>query len=236
MGAHTSKSSAMGGGGATESSNTAPRGTVGALSKLQAGATRSEIREALDSLPGNATFYTYRDENGVVGAFDEVQKLPNGDFRVYGKDREGNVVTNMEMTARELAKRYDGSGASRFHTEYPDTTSRTQITGRTTYTHDGMQFKNGTYDTLKQTREKKTRKFAQQGQIATYDGQQYGVTKSGGEYFTTHISTGMLIGRGQKTWSGVTQQIQQASELIKRRGSRAMDQAADRLNRTIRGD
>ena len=81
----------------------------------------------------------------------------------------------------------------------------------------------------------KARKVEQAGKITTYDGVQYGVARSGGEYFTTHIPTGMLIGRGQKNMSGVAAQIKDVHKRFVK-SNMDLSKTEEKFKNTLRGD
>jgi hypothetical protein len=242
MGAHTSKSSAMGAGkNATVTEN--PQGYagwmhgLGGLAKLESGARSYEIRDALEKLPSDSEFFTYRiADDGTVSGYEEVRKLRNGDFRVYGQDESGKVTVNKEFTASELARKYDGSGASKFHSEMPDTSSKVSITNNNKVVHEGMTFTSGTYDIIKGGLNR-ARKYSEKGKVTTYDGQQFGVAKRDGKYFTTHIATGMAVSqRGASSWSEVAEHIKAGAEIVRKKGTRFIEESTRRLNKTLRGD
>lgn len=148
------------------------------------------------------------------------------------------TINGAENSMSDVVRNLHDRGGTK-QAEKPDISSHVKITGTRTQTVDGLKFKDGTYDVNKNMnapgRGVKSRKFEQAGKITTYDGVQYGVAKSGGEYFTTHIPTGMLIGRGQKNMSSVVTQIKDTHERLVK-GRMDLSETEKKFKNTLRGD
>lgn len=235
MGSHggSRAGGSSGGGSANTSSSNSRNSNISAqeltmLNNLNVDSSRSEIRSALETLDVGTSFYTVSEREGELLGSTHIVKTGEDSFTINGNAKELRDVTKLL---------YENGGAKQ--AEKPDTSSHVKITGTRTRTVDGLKFKDGTYDVYKNInaagKGRKPRKFEQSGKITSYDGVQYGVAKSGGEYFTTHIPTGFLIGRGQKNMSGVVAQIKDTHErLIK--GRQDLAKSEKKFKNTLRGD
>lgn len=193
------------------------------LNGALATGTRSQLRSILDTLDDGTTFYLVNDDNGILISTLEVKKKGSDDFIIGDQPKDAVNAVRLIQNAPGKAK-----------DTMPDTSSHVKVTGTKTETYDGMKFKTGTYDIAKRTAQKKNNKVEQTGKITNYDGVQYGVAKSGGEYFTTHIPTGLLLGAGQKNMKDVVNQIRTVHDrLIKGKDN---SRAEKRFKDTIRGD
>lgn len=175
---------------------------IGMLQSLTLDSRRSELSEALQRLPEESTFYYQRP---VDGSFVEITKTRHGDYLVDGR----------RVDEDQMVRRYAGVQGKNFLSERPDTSSSFAVTGRKVYTHGGLEFRNGTYDTLNNTGGGRMRKFSEKGQITTYDGENYGVKKKSGSYSITHVGTGLGIGNA-KTMEDVAQKIKDTSDRVRR--------------------
>lgn len=227
----------MGSGSASASANstqsTASKANISnedlkALNDLDTVPRISEIKSVLETMDDKTTFYQVSERGGVLLGINKITK--NGE--------DSYTVNGVNKSASELARNIR-DGSKNFSVSQPDTSSHNKITGRKTETYDDLKFKSGTFDVAQHRNPygkdggAKVRKVELSGKITTYDGVQYGVNKRGGEYFTTHLPTGMLIGRGQKTMEGVASQIKETS---KRLSSMDLKKATESFKNTIRGD
>lgn len=192
---------------------------IGRLQRLTPDSGRSELREALQRLPEESTFYYQRP---VDGTFVEITKTRNGDYLVDGRRVDEN----------QMVRKYTGVHGKNFLSERPDTSSSFAVTGRKVYTHGGLQFRNGTYDTLNNTGGGRLRKFSENWQITTYDGESYGVKKKSGSYSITHVGTGLALGN-VKTMEDVAKRIKDTSDRVRRMPEKR--KAEERLRNTVRG-
>lgn len=210
---------------------------IGRLQALNADSTRADIREALHNMPEDSRFFQYSEKDGEISAYDDIRKLRDGSFRIVQSTENGTATRTLDED--EMVRRiYKRSAGNSFHTLEPDTSSGVNVNGKKVYKHEGLEFRNGTYDKIVkgrfEGRADRIRKVRESGQITSYQGQRYGVTKKGGEYLTTHVETGLLVGRS-KDYAGVVSQIKRASDTISSRPSQ-YKKTADKFKRTLRGD
>lgn len=195
----------------TYASDTLSGSNVGlkALNELDTDSRRSEIRNVLEVLDKGITFYQVSERDGILKGVNKITK--NGE--------DSYTVNGVELCTLDVIRKIR-DGSKEFTSSQPDTSSHVKITGTTTQTIDGLKFKDGIFDIIQYINLygkeccRKARKVERTGKITTYNGEQYGVNKNSGEYFTTHIPTGILIGGGQKNMSGVVSQIKETSERL----------------------
>ena len=146
----------------------------------------------LDSMPKGTVLSLYREgERGVIESQMTYEKQADGTWK---NTTEGYRYQDALLSGRIYRNLRDSAQGTRLNAGEIDTSSHVEVTGKPGKAFDGIRYANGTYDTNVHARNGEWGKVETTGKIATYNGTQYGVKKSGGEYLVTHIPTGVLAG------------------------------------------
>lgn len=201
---------------------------------------RRDFNDALNDIKPGQKITTYSAEV-ARGTLEEIKGVAN-DPIVWEKMDDGTWRSNFggRRENSDLARRvYNGGFGAKLAPGEISTESHLDVPSKGGRTYDGLTYVGGTYDV--QIAGKAVgagggaRKFERKGNITTYNGTMYGVTKDGGEYTITHIPTGLSVGaKNVKSMKDASSFIRSVDKQVKT--IRGLDEIEERFKKTIRGD
>lgn len=225
----------MGGRGA--SSSVGKGGSAGTQKKLDkihelayGTGGRKEMRTMLNRMKTGTEFSLLNTTSGLVDGYTTWKKTGKESWTA-----KNGINKPTEATTSDIIRKLK-NGGGKLVTGGVDLSSHVKITGRQRKASDGLSYAKGTYDVLMggvSAGKFGRRKTEVSGRITSYNGNQYGVSKTKGGYDITHIKTGLKVNNGAVKQGNVANTIKEADKYINR-NSKSFEKAADEFKRTMR--